>query len=185
MDVVKTAITSMGGRVTIATEFGRGTTFSIILPLTLAVLDGMVVSVAEQTMVLPISGIVETIRPARKDVKSVGPQEDVILVRGSFVPVVALGKALGFASPHQSDPTYILVETESSGILALSVDGIWDQRQVVIKSLEGNYGNIPGVSAATILGDGKIALIVDIEAIAQLAASTGSGPCLSEQGIVA
>lgn len=185
MDVVKTAITSMGGRVTIATEFGRGTTFSIILPLTLAVLDGMVVSVAEQTMVLPISGIVETIRPARKDVKSVGPQEDVILVRGSFVPVVALGKALGFASPNQKEPTYILVETESSGILALSVDGIWDQRQVVIKSLEGNYGNIPGVSAATILGDGKIALIVDVEAIAQLAASTGSKPRLTEQGIVA
>jgi two-component system chemotaxis sensor kinase CheA len=185
MDVVKTAITSMGGRVTIATEYGRGTTFSIILPLTLAVLDGMVVSVSEQTMVLPISGIVETIRPARKDVRSVGPQEDVILVRGSFVPVVPLGTALGFPSTDQDEQTYILVETESSGILALAVDGIWDQRQVVIKSLEGNYGTIPGVSAATILGDGKIALIVDVEAIAQLSASAGLSARSTEQGKVA
>lgn len=185
MDVVKTAITSMGGRVTIATEYGRGTTFSIILPLTLAVLDGMVVSVSEQTMVLPISGIVETIRPARNDVRSVGPQEDVILVRGSFVPVVPLGTALGFPSTDQEEQTYILVETESSGILALAVDGIWDQRQVVIKSLEGNYGTIPGVSAATILGDGKIALIVDVEAIAQLSASSGLSARSTEKGKVA
>ncbi|WP_228028485.1 chemotaxis protein CheA [Donghicola mangrovi] len=171
MDVVKTAITAIGGRISISSEPEKGSIFSISLPLTLAVLDGIVVSVADETMVVPIASIIETIRPAPGDVIQVAPDQWVLKVRGAYVSVIVLGPLLGlskaFTIPQQGP--FILVEAEDASVFAFAVNEIWDQRQIVIKSLEGNYGAVPGVSAATILGDGKIALIVDPDALISLA----------------
>jgi two-component system, chemotaxis family, sensor kinase CheA len=168
MDVVKTAITALGGRVGIESRPGNGSTFSIVLPLTLAVLDGMVVSVAGQTMVVPISCIVETIRPERGSLKRIGRNNHVLLIRGTFVPVIDLAQRLGHPRPafDPSASVILLVRSISGALAAMAVERISDHRQVVIKSLEENYGRIPGISAATILGDGRIALIVDPETLA-------------------
>ncbi|SFE08739.1 chemotaxis protein CheA [Roseivivax sediminis] len=171
MDVVQSAIRKLGGRVAITSAPGRGTTFSISLPLTLAVLDGMVVDVAGQTMVVPITAVLETIRPTRDDVHMMGSTAQVIKVRDTLVPIVDLGLAFGYRSCGLTvtELVLLLIETEQGERWALAVDRIIDQRQVVIKSLEGNYGHVPGVAAATILGDGKIALIIDPEETAQMA----------------
>ncbi len=170
MDVVKNAVAALGGRVSIASTPGAGTTFTIVLPLTLAVMDGFVISVADQTMVIPIASIIETIRPSQRDLHAVGTKGVVILVRGAYVPVVDVAFNLGLspARKEAGDGVLLLVSTESQGLTALRVEAIHDQRQVVIKSLESNYAAIPGVSAATILGDGKIALILDPEEVVKL-----------------
>lgn len=175
MDVVKTAITSLGGKVGITSVPGEGSTFTISMPLTLAVLDGMIVGVADETMVLPLSSIVESVRPKAGDISEIGSGEFVLSVRGAHVPAVDLGSLMGLrpAAAMSHDRAYVLLDTGSSKI-AVSVDAIWDQRQVVIKSLEGNYGSIPGISAATILGDGKIALIIDPDALVSLVGNTAS-----------
>ncbi|KPP83740.1 MAG: chemotaxis signal relay system histidine kinase CheA [Rhodobacteraceae bacterium HLUCCA08] len=177
MDVVRTAIQGLGGRILIASEPGRGTTMTIVLPLTLAVMDGMVVSVAEQTMVVPIAPVQETIRPTDGDIHILGAGDFVLQVRGRFIPIVDVAACLGAAAATHAmkDKVLILVETEQRGLVAMALDAIHDQRQVVIKSLEGSYGTIPGISAATILGDGKIALILDPDGIAQLG-NAGSDP---------
>ena len=169
MDVVKTAITSLGGKVGMSSVSGEGTVFSISLPLTLAVLDGMIVEVGRETMVLPLSSVIETLRPKPHDVQEVGPGEFVLAMRGSFVTIVDLKSLFGFADAVKPNDqaTYVLVETNTHTI-AVAVEAIQDQRQVVIKSLKGNYGSIKGISAATILGDGNIALIVDPDALLEL-----------------
>jgi two-component system, chemotaxis family, sensor kinase CheA len=180
MDVVKRAIQALGGRVSISSVRGKGTTFTISLPLTLAVMDGMVVDVAGESMVVPITAIVETLKPDPTDIHRVGAGTTVISVRGSVTPVVDLGLELGFRGPADriEDRVLILVETEAGERAALVVDRIFDQRQVVIKSLETNYRNIPGVSAATILGNGRIALIIDPDQLAG-AAPTGADDPIS------
>lgn len=163
MDVVRSAIQSLGGRVTIASTPGKGTTISISLPLTLAVLDGMVVDVAGQTMVVPITAIIETLRPSAKDIHDVAAAGKVVAVREKFVPIIDLAEIFGHrtAEGDYSGMVLLLVECGQNERWALAVDKIHDQRQVVIKGLESNYGHVPGVAAATILGDGKIALIID------------------------
>lgn len=178
MDVVKNAVHALGGRVSITSTPGKGTTFAIVLPLTLAVMDGFVISVADQTMVIPISSILETIRPNPRDIHVVGTDSEVVSVRGSYVPIVDVAESLDLALPADRKGTGILllVSTEMQGLTALRVTAIHDQRQVVIKSLESNYAAIPGVSAATILGDGKIALILDPEELIKLAHSSGHDP---------
>jgi two-component system chemotaxis sensor kinase CheA len=137
------------------------------LPLTLAVLDGMVVSVAGQTLVAPITAIVETLQPKAADVHALGGEAQVINIRDTYVPLIDVGCALGYrASPAEaSQGVALLIEGEGGARAALLVDGIQGQRQVVIKSLEANYRQIPGVAAATILGDGRVALILDIDTI--------------------
>ena len=167
MDVVKTSITALGGRIGITSSPGKGSTFSITLPLTLAVMDGMVVEVGEQTMVVPISSVTETVRPNEDDIFLIGVDTPVLRVRGDYVPIVDLSAALGQKIQPRpvQDKVLLLVSTEKVAHCAFAVDGISDQRQVVIKSLEGDCGNIIGISAATILGDGKIALIVDPDGI--------------------
>ena len=176
MDVVKTAISALGGRVAISSSPGVGTTFTISMPLTLAVMDGMVVHICGETMVVPLASIVETIRPNEKDIKAIGRDGKLLFIRGMYVPIIGLSDMLGLArtEEHPDGGVYVLVRSESDDLVALSVDDISDQRQVVIKSLEGNYGAIPGISAATILGDGRVALIIDTEAILAQVRRTGA-----------
>ncbi|BBU54988.1 chemotaxis protein CheA [Mameliella alba] len=178
MDVVKNAVHALGGRVSITSTPGKGTTFAIVLPLTLAVMDGFVISVADQTMVIPISSILETIRPNPRDIHVVGTDSQVVSVRGSYVPIVDVADNLGLSRHDDTAGAGILllVSTELQGLTALRVTAIHDQRQVVIKSLESNYAAIRGVSAATILGDGKIALILDPEELINLAHASGNDP---------
>ncbi|MEO3389361.1 chemotaxis protein CheA [Mesorhizobium sp. CAU 1741] len=167
MDVVRRSIQALGGRITISSKPGHGTTFSLSLPLTLAVLDGMVVTVAGQTLVVPLSAIVETLQPKASDVHGLGEKARVIAIRGSFIPLIDVGSILGYredeAEPLES--VAVMVETENQSQCALMVDGIIGQQQVVIKSLETNYGHVFGVAAATILGDGQVAVILDVDAI--------------------
>lgn len=167
LDVVRTAVMALGGRVAIMSTPGSGTEFTISLPLTLAVMDGMVVSVADQTMVAPIASILETVRPAPEDLHH-GPNGRYLSVRGKFVPIVDIAQSLGFKKDTQVNPAplLLLVESENQSQCALIVDEVHDQRQVVIKGLEHNYASVPGVSAATVLGNGHIALILDLDAIA-------------------
>ena len=163
MDVVKTQISSLGGRVTIESNPGTGTTFAISLPLTLAVLDGMVITVAQETLVIPLNAIVETLSLAVDDLKSVAGGQSVLCVREQFVPVLDLGVELGYReeAPVQDGTIALLISPEEGVLVALLVDTIEDQRQVVIKGMQESYGRVPGVAAATILGDGQIALILD------------------------
>jgi len=165
MDVVKSSIQALGGRITISSRPGVGSTFSMSLPLTLAVLDGMVVKAADQTLVIPLTAIVETLRPRQGEVHELGENSRVIADRDRFLPLSDVGKELGFRDVD-ADPfsgVVLVVETEVSTRTALIVDEIFDQRQVVIKSLEANYRQVPGIAAATILGDGRVALILDID----------------------
>lgn len=168
MDVVKTAITALGGRIAISSVTGKGTTFSITLPLTLAVMDGMIINVGGQTMVVPISSILESVRPTQADLSLIGLNSHLLRIRDEFVPIIDLAAKLGIPPSNKAptDRVLLLIETETVAQCALAVDDIFDQRQVVVKSMQGNYGDIAGISGATILGDGKIALIIDPEAIA-------------------
>jgi two-component system chemotaxis sensor kinase CheA len=167
MDVVKRSIQSFGGRILISSEPGKGSTFTINLPLTLAVLDGMLVEVTDQIILIPLTSIVETLLLKPEEVHNVTPQERVINVRGAFLPLIDLGEKLKFSrlKPIEKEQVVICIETEDAQKYAILVDGIQDQRQVVIKSLEDNYGSVPNIAAATILGDGRIALIADVDAL--------------------
>lgn len=167
MDVVKTAITELGGKIGISSTTGQGTVFTISLPLTLAVMDGMVINVGGQTMVVPISSIIETVRPTSSDLAKIGIDGNLLRIRGEYVPIVDLAARLGQprSDADLTEKVLILIQTESVTQCALAVDEIFDQRQIVVKSMQGNYGDIHGISGATILGDGKIALIIDPDAI--------------------
>ena len=167
MDVVKRSIQALGGRISITSRPGRGTTFTLSLPLTLAVLDGMVVTVSGQTLVVPLTAIVETLQPKKQDVHGIGENCHVVAIRGSFIPLIDIGRELGYRD-EEADPlnsVAIMVESENRTQSALLVDGIIGQQQVVIKSLEANYGHVFGVAAATILGDGRVAVILDVDAV--------------------
>lgn len=168
LDVVRREIQALGGRVSIQSTPGQGTSFTIALPLTLAVLEGMLIGVGGETMVLPISAIIETLQLNEAQIHRLGRTGRLVANRGDMIPIIDLAESFGFpSSGEQKRPVLILVECDSGSRAALAADQIFDQRQVVIKSLEDNYGSIPGISAATILGDGRIALIVDPEEIVQ------------------
>ncbi len=180
MDVVKKSIQSLGGRISIQSNPGKGSIFSMSLPLTLAVLDGMVVSVADQTLVVPLTAIVETLQPEKSDIHGFGAKQRLIAIRETFCPLVDVGEILNFRD-EPADPiegVALLVESEGGGQRALMVDAIQGQRQVVIKSLESNYSNVPGIAAATILGDGRVALILDVDMI--VSASKGQSLAIEE-----
>lgn len=167
MDVVRTAIVALGGRISIASTPGEGSTFSIVLPLTLAVLDGMVVRVGPETMVVPVAAVEEAIRPRKADLSRLGTGGHVFASRGDYLPVVDLCESLGQGpSPMRTTKRTLLLVQSNGTRTALAVDGVIDKRQVVIKSLAKNYRAVPGVSAATILGDGKVALIIDPDTVA-------------------
>jgi two-component system chemotaxis sensor kinase CheA len=176
MDVVKRSIQALGGRISIASRPGLGSTFTMSLPLTLAVLDGMVVTVGDQTLVAPLTSIIESLQPRAEDVRLLGPTSRVIAIRDSYVPLLDIGQVLGWRDehPNPSEGVCLFVEAEGGGRAAVLVDAIQGQRQVVIKSLEANYQQVPGIAAATILGDGRVALILDIDAAVALRAGGGA-----------
>ncbi len=180
MDVVKNAITALGGRVSIQSDPGEGTTFTISLPLTLAVLDGMVVRIGQEMLVVPLNAISETLSLTKDDIKPLGPNRRVVQVRETFVPILDLGNHLGFTEPRRDfeGAIVLLISHEDGSRAALVVDSIEDQRQVVIKGLQEGYGRIPGVAAATILGDGQIALILDPSDLVAGSAGQHSAPRL-------
>ncbi|MEM6739996.1 MAG: chemotaxis protein CheA, partial [Pseudomonadota bacterium] len=186
MDVVRSAIQELGGRISITSEPGVGTCFSISLPLTLAVLDGMVVRSGGETMVVPLGSIVETLSLQDNEIRSVGPGANVLHIRNSFVPLLDLAVALGFREPLESyDGSVVLLITQEDGTRsALVVDSIEEQRQVVIKGLQESYGHVPGIAAATILGDGQVALILDpVDLMSTVAGKKpGAGPSLELAG---
>ena len=175
MDVVRTAIQALGGRITISSTPGSGTTFSISLPLTLAVLDGMVVQVADETLVLPLNVVIETLTLSNEDVEMVRPGANVVRVRSGFVPLFDLGEELGYRSPidDYEGSVVLLIAHEDESRAALIIDSIQDQRQVVIKGLDDSFYRAPGIAAATILGDGQIALILDTSDIITNAIGSG------------
>ncbi len=176
MDVVRTEIVALGGRVTIASEAGVGTTFSISLPLTLAVLDGMVIEAARETLVLPLNLVLETLTLEAGAVQMLGPDRAVVRVRDSFVPLIDLGEVLGYrgAIDQFEGAIVLLIADDEGNRAAVLIDEILDQRQVVIKGLNDSFYRPPGVAAATILGDGQIALILDPSDIIALTLSPHS-----------
>ncbi|MCC2602476.1 chemotaxis protein CheA [Sphingopyxis yananensis] len=172
MDVVRQGVHALGGRVTIESKPGRGSVFTLALPLTLAIADGMIVSVGEENFIVPLTHVIESLRPEVGAVEHTGFGHDVLNVRGAYLPVMAVGDQLGVpdAITDPSQAVLIIVDTESAGQAILMVDAIVDQRQVVIKSLETHYQPVEGVSGATILGDGRVALILDVESLVALRA---------------
>jgi len=167
MDVVRRSIQALGGRISISSVPGKGSTFTLSLPLTLAVLDGMVVTAAEQTLVAPLTAIVESLTPRAQDIHHVGGHDPVIRFRDQFVPLIDVALGMGFRDTPVPPETGVamVIETEAGARAALLFDAILGQRQVVIKSLETNYQQVEGIAAATILGDGRVALILDVDAI--------------------
>lgn len=173
MDVVKRNITAMGGTVEIRSALGFGTTISIALPLTLAILDGMSVALGKNLYVVPLNLIVETLQPVAEDIKTVTGEGYMVHVRGEYLPIIAL-HALFNDRNAITDPTKgVLLIIEADGKKsALFVDRLVGQQQVVIKSLETNFKKIQGISGATIMGDGSVALIIDVPAIIQMGQTT-------------
>ncbi|MDN7676151.1 chemotaxis protein CheA [Burkholderia oklahomensis] len=173
MDVVKRNIQSMGGHVEISSQAGRGTTTRIVLPLTLAILDGMSVKVGSEIFILPLNFVMESLQPSAEDIYTIGNGERVVRVRGEYLPLVALHEVFS-VDDARTDPTQGIVtimQTEGRRF-AMLIDELVGQQQVVVKNLETNYRKVYGISAATILGDGSVALIVDVAALNRETRST-------------
>lgn len=169
MDVVKRNIQGMGGQVQIMSARGKGTTIRIVLPLTLAILDGMSIKVGEEVFILPLSTVLESLQPSRDDLYPMAGDDVVLKVRDEYLPVVAVHEALDVAGAKTELNETIAVIVQGEGRrYALLVDDLIGQQQVVVKNLETNYRKVPGVSAATILGDGSVALILDIAGLHRL-----------------
>ena len=170
MDVVKKNIEGIGGRVEIASKAEEGSTITIRLPLTLAILDGLSIAVGDQLYIVPLSFIIESLQPRAEDVKEISGQGQVLHVRGEYLPVIALHKIFNVVPKFTNPAEGILVLLEAEGKkVALFVDDLVSQHQVVIKSLETNYRKVVGVSGATIMGDGRVALIMDVGALLKFA----------------
>ncbi|MFC4932677.1 chemotaxis protein CheA [Massilia sp. GCM10023247] len=166
MDVVKRNITAMGGSVDIRSARGFGTTISISLPLTLAILDGMTIRCGEEIYILPLGYVVESLQPRREDVRDIAGRGQVLKVRGEYLPLIALHGLFGIDARVQDAAEGIVVIVESEGKrAALLIDDLVGQQHVVVKNLEANYRKVAGISGATILGDGGVSLILDVAAL--------------------
>ncbi|PKR89528.1 chemotaxis protein CheA [Pleomorphomonas diazotrophica] len=170
MDVVRRNVQALGGRVQVMSTPGKGTRFTLVIPLTLAVLDGMVVAVGWEKYILPLTSIVESFRPGRGQIRVIPGGGEVVSIRGEFVRLIHLARVFG-VTEAVADPCQglvVLIELANGGKLGVVVDELIGQQQVVIKSLQDNYDPVPGISGATILGNGRVALIVDIEELTRL-----------------
>ncbi|WP_419836345.1 chemotaxis protein CheA [Xenorhabdus littoralis] len=169
MDVVKRNIQDMGGQIQINFQEGKGTVIRILLPLTLAILDGMSVRVKDEVFILPLSAVVSSLQPQDEDIYPLAGDEKLLQVRGEYLPLLELYRI--FDIPNgETDPTKgIAVIVQSAGRrYALLIDKLVGQHQVVVKNIESNYRKVLGISAATIMGDGSVALIIDIPALQKL-----------------
>ncbi|HCQ8176753.1 TPA: chemotaxis protein CheW [Morganella morganii] len=163
MDVVKRNIQDMGGRIQIGFTEGRGTVTRILLPLTLAILDGMSVKVADDVFIVPLSAIISTLQPRQEDIYRLAGEEKMLLVRGEYLPLVEMHQVFGIEEAERDLAKSIALIVQNAGNrYALLVDRLIGQQQVVVKNVESNYRKIPGISAATIMGDGSVALIIDV-----------------------
>ncbi|MFL9948698.1 chemotaxis protein CheA [Paraburkholderia agricolaris] len=166
MDVVKRNIQSMGGHVEITSHAGKGSTTRIVLPLTLAILDGMSVKVGNEIFILPLNFVMESLQPRAEDIYTVANGERVVRVRGEYLPLVALHEVFTVEDAKQEPTQGIVTIMQTEGRrFAMLIDELVGQQQVVVKNLETNYRKVHGISAATILGDGSVALIVDVAAL--------------------
>jgi len=174
MDVVRSNIQDLGGRITLKSVRGKGMTIQLALPLTLAVMDGMVIKVGTQTYVMPLSAIVECLRPSRGEISSLIGTHGMLQLRGEFVPIVMLSDLLGIGSSaiNSTERVVIITDTGEGSRIGLVVDELLGHQQVVIKSIEESYGAVPGIAAATILGNGRVAFILDVEKLSELAVHT-------------
>lgn len=183
MDVVRRNIVSLGGRIQIQSQPGHGTRLNMLIPLTLAVLDGMIVAVGNQRYILPITSIVESFRPSPSQMRRLDDWTQVVQIRGEFIRIVRLCDLFNVENATH-DPTQglvVLTEVAGGGKIGITVDELIGQQQIVIKSLNDNFDPVPGISGATILGNGKVALILDIEQLAGMKATVplpheGDGP---------
>ncbi len=174
MDVVRRNIQDMGGHIQLSSRPGKGTTTRIFLPLTLAILDGMSVQVGQEIFVLPLSHVTESLQPNAEQIHQISQTEQVLHVRGEYLPLVALHDIFNVegAQTDINQSIAVILQAEESRF-ALLVDHLVGQQQVVVKNLEANYRKIPGISAATILGDGSVALIVDVFALMRMTRNKG------------
>ena len=175
MDVVRRNVESLGGRISVDSEPGRGCKFTLALPLTLAVLEGMVIRCGADRYVIPIASVIETQHLASTPIEHLTFGQEVLRWRGEITPLHRLGAVMG-SSGTRNENIIIIAETERGDNVGIAVDEIVGQQQVVVKSLEGNYGTVHGASAATILGDGLVALILDVDSMLRLAASGERSP---------
>ncbi|MBK4734162.1 chemotaxis protein CheA [Noviherbaspirillum pedocola] len=175
MDVVQRNIGAMGGNIDIRCARGFGTTISISVPLTLAILDGMLVKVGDEVYILPLSFVAESLQPLPDDVKEVAGRGRVVKVRGEYLPIIALHRVFGIETRCTEPSDGILVILESEGMkAAMLLDELLGQQQVVVKNLESNYRRVPGISGATILGDGGVSLILDVAMLVRCTAGRGA-----------
>ncbi|MGJ4803115.1 chemotaxis protein CheA [Luteimonas sp. SDU82] len=174
MDVVRKNIAALGGQVEIRSRAGQGTTVVIRLPLTMAIVDGMSVAVGEEVFIVPLSMVIESLLPTPADIRTIAGEARVLRVREDYLPLIDLAGQYGLPGAARGEgedaPPRIAVVVEADGRrLALEVDELLGQQQVVVKNLESNYKRVAGVSGATILGDGRVALIVDAGGLGQAA----------------
>jgi len=187
MDVVRTNIQEIGGRLSLNSVRGKGMTIQFSLPLTLAVMDGMVIKVGRETYVMPMSAIVECLRPPRSYINNLVGTRGMLQLRGELVPLVYLGDLLDISSSSEvSGESVVIITDAGEGTrLGLVADELCGHQQVVVKSIEESYGPVPGVAAATILGNGSVALILDVEKLSDLAGDPVPGTVTALRGGVA
>ncbi len=181
MDVVRSNIQEIGGRISLKSERGRGMTITLALPLTLAVMEGMVIKVGQETYVMPLSTIIECLRPARSDISNLVGTRGMLQLRGDLLPIVHLGDLLDIGSgPEESEESVVIITDAGDGSrFGLVVDQLCGHQQVVIKSIEESYGSVPGIAAATILGNGRVAFILDVEKLSDLTVKSSVSPALA------
>jgi len=181
MDVVKRNIEGLGGKVELESSTGFGTRTIIRLPLTLAILDGMSVGVGGETFIVPLTTIVESLQPSLSDIRTMAGDSRMVHIRGEYLPFISLGKVFGLHCQEDITRGIVMVIESEDGKAALFVDELQGQHQVVIKSLEANYRKVPGVSGATIMGDGSVAMILDVSAVTRM----GLSPNNSQRSLAA
>lgn len=182
MDVVRRNIGELGGLIELESTVGVGTTIRIRLPLTLAILDGQLVRVGNQTYIVPLVSIIESLQATPDRVKSVAGSAELYRLRGEYIPVIRLYDLFGVELQSRVLEQGLLVVVEGEGRRAsIFVDELLGQQQVVIKSLETKYRKVDGISGATILGDGTVAMIIDAGGVIGLARKEQAGSVTPEQ----